>query len=102
MANRTTTYPQAIGLASTWEPEDGEGSRRRWARTITWSSVWESPTSKGGRNTAPVHVGMREFREIFLFPFEAAVREAEVKEDQLLRRAASTYRPSKRVSYPRL
>jgi len=45
---------------------------------------------------------MREFREIFLFPFEAAVREAEVKEDQLLRRAASTYRPSKRVSYPRL
>lgn len=32
--------------------------------------------SEGGRNIAPVHVGAREFREIFLFPFEVAVRAA--------------------------
>ncbi len=31
---------------------------------------------EGGRNAAPVHYGEREFREIFLFPFEAAIREA--------------------------
>jgi len=30
--------------------------------------------SEGGRNQAPVHVPPREFREIFLFPFEAAVK----------------------------
>lgn len=29
---------------------------------------------EGGRNCAPVHVASREFREIFLFPFEAAVK----------------------------
>jgi beta-glucosidase len=32
--------------------------------------------SEGGLNWAPVHVGPREFREVLLFPFEAAVREA--------------------------
>lgn len=32
--------------------------------------------SEGGRNIAPVHIGVREFREIFLFPFEVAVRAA--------------------------
>ena len=33
---------------------------------------------EGGRNTAPVHVGEREFRETHLYPFEAAVKEAKV------------------------
>ncbi len=32
--------------------------------------------SEGGRNCAPVHMGRRELREIFLLPFEAAVKEA--------------------------
>jgi beta-glucosidase len=32
--------------------------------------------SEGGRNWAPVHLGWRELREIFLFPFEVAIREA--------------------------
>lgn len=32
--------------------------------------------SEGGRNHAPVHVGPREFREVFLYPFEMAVKEA--------------------------
>lgn len=30
---------------------------------------------EGGRNCAPVHVGPRELRDVFLFPFEAAVKE---------------------------
>ncbi|WP_422398140.1 glycoside hydrolase family 3 N-terminal domain-containing protein [Sulfolobus tengchongensis] len=29
---------------------------------------------EGGRNIAPVHVGNRELREVFLFPFEVAVK----------------------------
>ena len=32
--------------------------------------------SEGGRNQAPVHVPPRAFREVFLFPFEAAIKEA--------------------------
>ncbi len=32
--------------------------------------------SEGGRNQAPVHVPTREFREVCLFPFEAAIKEA--------------------------
>jgi beta-glucosidase len=31
---------------------------------------------EGGLNRAPAHVGARELRDVFLFPFEAAVREA--------------------------
>ncbi len=31
---------------------------------------------EGGRNTAPVHIGIRELKEIHLYPFEAAIREA--------------------------
>lgn len=31
---------------------------------------------EGGLNWAPVHVGERELREVYLFPFEAAVKEA--------------------------
>ncbi|HSV32330.1 MAG TPA: glycoside hydrolase family 3 N-terminal domain-containing protein [Atribacteraceae bacterium] len=32
--------------------------------------------SEGGRNLAPGRVGERELREVFLFPFEAAIKEA--------------------------
>ena len=35
--------------------------------------------SEGGRNQAPVHVPPREFREVFLFPFEAAIRLADAR-----------------------
>ncbi len=35
--------------------------------------------SEGGRNQAPVHVPPREFREVFLFPFEAAVKLADAR-----------------------
>ena len=34
--------------------------------------------SAGGRNLAPVHVGRRELEDVFLLPFEVAVRDARV------------------------
>ena len=130
-ARGATTFPQAIGLASTWNVELMEevttyigkqirsiGSSQglspvldvardaRWGRTE--ETLGEDPylvarmgvayvkglqgedpktgvaaTPKhfaghgypeGGRNLGPVHVGQREFREVFLFPFETAVK----------------------------
>lgn len=35
--------------------------------------------SEGGRNLCPVHVGEREMKDIFLFPFEACVKVAKLK-----------------------
>jgi len=132
MAYGATTFPQAIGLASTWDPEILQkitGVIRRQMRSIgahqglapvldvardpRWgrneetygedpylvarmgvsyvkglqgddlsSGVIATPKhfaahgfSEGGRNQASVHVPPREFREVYLFPFEAAVRE---------------------------
>lgn len=131
MAPTATSFPQAIGLASTWDPDIVYsvanaireqtlliGARQclapvldvcrdpRWGRTE--ETYGEDPylvasmgvayirglqggdlsrgviaTAKhfaahgfpeGGRNIAPVHVGEREFREVFLYPFEAAVK----------------------------
>lgn len=133
MAWGATNFPQAIGLASSWNPElVGEvastirrqmkavGAHQglapvldvardpRWGRVEEtygeepylvalmgvsyvrglqgedWSSrILATPKHfaahgfpEGGRNCAPVRVGAREFREVFLLPFEAAVREA--------------------------
>ena len=135
-ARGATTFPQAIGLASTWDPAlmrritttirkqvRAIGASQglspvldvlrdpRWGRTE--ETLGEDPylvarmgvayikglqgddpceglaaTPKhfaahgfpeGGRNTAPVHVGEREFREVFLFPFEAAVKVAKAR-----------------------
>lgn len=131
MARGATVFPQAIGLASTWNPqlieEVASIIRRqmrasgvhqglapvldvvrdpRWGRTE--ETYGEDPYlvarmgvayvkglqgedlrtgviatvkhfaahgfPEGGRNCAPVHVAPREFREVFLFPFEAAVK----------------------------
>jgi len=133
MAFGATTFPQAIGLASTWNPDLIErvtsvirrqmraiGTHQglapvldvardpRWGRTeetfgedqylvasigVAYirglqgddlsSGVIATPKHfaahgfpEGGRNCAPVHVSPRELREVFLFPFEAAVRVA--------------------------
>ncbi|MBS7648855.1 glycoside hydrolase family 3 C-terminal domain-containing protein [Candidatus Bathyarchaeota archaeon] len=133
MAYGATTFPQAIGLASTWDPSLVQnvtaairrqmraiGAHQglapvldvvrdpRWGRTeetlgedqylvasmgVAYirglqgdslsSGVVATPKHfaahgfpEGGRNCAPVHVSPREFREVFLFPFEAAIREA--------------------------
>ena len=135
MTNRATTFPQAIGMASTWNPGliqkittvirkqmKSAGVHHglspvldvcydpRWGRTE--ETLGEDPylvasmgvayvkglqgkslkdgiiaTGKhfaahgfleGGRNLAPVHTGERELRDIFLFPFEACVKEAQL------------------------
>lgn len=134
-AKGATIFPQAIGLASTWEPELIETMTKtiriqlksinvhqglapvldvardpRWGRTE--ETYGEDPylvaamgkayisglqgddlkngiaatikhfagysASQGGLNWAPAHIPAREFREVFLFPFEVAVREARV------------------------
>ncbi|MGQ9513752.1 MAG: glycoside hydrolase family 3 N-terminal domain-containing protein [Thermoproteota archaeon] len=133
MARGATTFPQAIGLASTWDVElvqrisstireqmrvtgasqglspvldvardprwgrteetfgedpylvasigaayvkglQGEDLRRGVLATVKHFAAHGFP--EGGRNCATVHVPQRELREIFLFPFEAAVKEA--------------------------
>jgi beta-glucosidase len=131
LAKGATSYPQAIALASTWDPdlvqtmtsEIGQlvsriGSHHglapvldvsrepRWGRveetfgedeylvarmgvsyvrglqgknfrnriTATLKHFAGHGYSEGGRNCAPVHLGMRELRETFLFPFEAVIK----------------------------
>ena len=128
-----TTFPQMIGLASTFQPELAEkmtrviraqllaiGARQalapvldiardpRWGRTE--ETFGEDPTlashfgmayvrgmqgddlsegvlatgkhfiahslSEGGRNCNPVHVGWRELYEVYMAPFQAAIRDA--------------------------
>ncbi|MEM0219129.1 MAG: glycoside hydrolase family 3 N-terminal domain-containing protein [Thermoproteota archaeon] len=135
MANTATTFPQAIGLASTWNPDiiyevtsvirtqmryvgahQGLSPVLDVARDPRWGRIEETlgedpylvasigesyikglqgedikngivatakhfaghSFSEGGRNLAPVHVSPREFREVFLFPFEVAVKNAKV------------------------
>jgi beta-glucosidase len=136
MADGATVFPQAIGLASTWDTEAIEAMteviRQQMraagahqglspvldvARDPRWGRVEETfgedpylvasmatsyvrglqgkdltkgifatlkhfaghSFSEGGRNCAPIHVGGRELWDIFLFPFEAAVRETNAK-----------------------
>jgi len=133
MAKGATVFPQAIGVASTWQPElveaMGDVIRQQMrsvgghhalapvldiARDARWGRVEETfgedpylvaqmgmayvrgiqgPTlangvvatgkhfvgygmSEGGLNWAPPHIMPRELRETYLYPFEAAVREA--------------------------
>ncbi|HVU09913.1 MAG TPA: glycoside hydrolase family 3 N-terminal domain-containing protein [Phototrophicaceae bacterium] len=135
MARDATVFPQAIGVASTWEPEIVEAMAdviREQMRSVgahhalspvldvtrdaRWGRVEETfgedpylvarlgvayvkgiqgeslasgvvatgkhfvgyGMSEGGLNWAPPHFGRRELREIYLFPFEAAVREAKL------------------------
>ena len=133
LAKGTTCFPQAIGMASTWEPElinkmtdiirgqlRAMGAHQglapvldvvrdqRWGRceetfgedpylvarmavsyvkglqgddlktgiVATLKHFAGHSDSEGGRNLAPVHIGKREFNDVFLFPFEAGVKEA--------------------------
>jgi beta-xylosidase len=132
MARGSTVFPQAIGLASTWEPELSEaladtvraqmravGAHQglspvldvcrdpRWGRTeetfgedpylvarmgvafvrglqsddlrtgvvATGKHLVGYGASEGGLNWAPTHIGTRELHDVYLHPFEAAVRE---------------------------
>ncbi|MDW8214376.1 MAG: glycoside hydrolase family 3 N-terminal domain-containing protein [Roseiflexaceae bacterium] len=133
LANGATSFPQIIGVASTWEPELVEAMTRvirqqmravgvhhglapvldiardpRWGRTeetfgedpyltsvmgaayirglqgAGWSEGVMATgkhfvgysASEGGLNWAPAHITARELREVYLAPFEAAVRAA--------------------------
>ncbi len=133
MARDSTIFPQAIGLASTWQPELASsladavrvqmramGAHQglspvldicrdpRWGRTeetfgedphlvarmgvafvsglqgdnLTDGVIATSKhfvgygASEGGLNWAPSHLGARELRDVYLYPFEAAVRSA--------------------------
>ena len=135
-ARGATTFPQAIGMASTWDPalmEEMTGLIRKQVRAVgatqglspvldvardprwgrTEETLGEDPylvarmgvayinglqgddatqglaatpkhfaahgLPEGGRNMGPVHVGPREFREVYLFPFEAAVKVAKAR-----------------------
>src|SRR5664279_767655 len=135
MARGASVFPQAIGVASTWEPELVEamadvirlqmrsvGAHHALApvldiaRDARWGRVEETcgedpyltarlgvayvkgiqgetlksgivatgkhfvgyGMSEGGLNWAPPHITQRELREVYLFPFEAAVREAKL------------------------
>ncbi|MEZ4666419.1 MAG: glycoside hydrolase family 3 N-terminal domain-containing protein [Anaerolineae bacterium] len=130
-----TTYPQAIGLAATWEPEEIKNMAneiRRQMRAVgahhalapvldvchdpRWGRIEETfgedpflisaigtayvnglqssdwtqgilgtakhfvghSISEGGRNWATVHIPARELREIYLTPFKAAIKEANI------------------------
>lgn len=132
MAREATVFPQAIGVASAWEPElveaMGDVIRTQMrsvgahhalapvldvARDARWGRVEETcgedpyliarlgvayvrgmrgkdlkdgivttgkhfvgyGMSEGGMNWAPPHLAWREMREVYLFPFEAAIRE---------------------------
>jgi beta-glucosidase len=135
MARGATVFPQAIGVASTWEPglvETMAAVIRTQMRSVgahhalsplldvtrdaRWGRVEETfgedpclvaslgvayvkglqgdnldcgvvatakhfvgyGMSEGGMNWAPAHISRRELREVYLFPFEAAVREAKL------------------------
>ena len=133
MARGATVFPQAIGVASTWEPElvrqmtdviraqmRSVGAHHALApvldvtRDARWGRVEETfgedpylvsrmgvayvrglqgddlrqgivatgkhfvgyGMSEGGMNWAPAHLSERDMHEVFLLPFEAAIREA--------------------------
>lgn len=133
MAFGATVFPQAIGVASTWEPELVEAMAKvirnqmravgahhalspvvDVARDARWGRVEETfgedpqlvacmgaayirglqgdslangviattkhfvgyGASEGGMNWAPPHLAPRELREVYLYPFEVAVKEA--------------------------
>lgn len=53
-----------------------QGPNRQEGLAATGKHFAAHGMPEGGLNWAPVHVGPRELREVFLFPFEAAVKEA--------------------------
>ena len=136
MARGATIFPQAIGLASTWEPtlvealadavrsqmrasgmHQGLGPVLDVCRDPRWGRLEETfgedpylvgrmgvafvrglqgedirsgvvatvkhfvgyGASEGGMNWTPPHIGARELRDVYLHPFEAAVRVARVR-----------------------
>ena len=55
----------------------GEDLSQGVIATVKHFAAHGSP--EGGRNTAPVHISDRRLREVFLYPFEAAIRYGKAK-----------------------
>jgi beta-glucosidase len=104
MAYGSTSFPQVLGLASTWDPEliglafqaagdemasSGVNQAINGLQGTSWTidrhhvmatakhfAAHGQPES--GTNTAPANFSERDLRETFLVPFRAAVEEAQV------------------------
>lgn len=66
--------PYLVGVMATRYVQGLQGPKRDLLATLK-HYVGHS-FSEGGRNHAPVHVGWRELNDVFLLPFEMAVRQA--------------------------
>lgn len=67
--------PYLVGVMATRYVKGLQGDRRDFLATLKHFAGHSA--SEGGRNHAPVHVGPREFNDIFLLPFEMAVKLAD-------------------------
>ncbi|HTH76260.1 MAG TPA: glycoside hydrolase family 3 N-terminal domain-containing protein [Trinickia sp.] len=67
--------PYLVGVMATRYVKGLQGDRRDILATLKHFAGHSA--SEGGRNHAPVHVGPREFNDIFLLPFEMAVKLAD-------------------------
>jgi beta-glucosidase len=86
MTNTIRAQLLAIGARQGLAPVLDVARDPRWGRVE--ETFGEDPTlvsnfvghslSQGGLNCAPVHVGMREIYEIYLAPFQAAIRDADL------------------------
>jgi beta-glucosidase len=64
--------PYLVGVMATRYVLGLQGERRDLLATLKHFAGHSA--SEGGRNHAPVHIGPREFNDIFLLPFEMAVK----------------------------
>ena len=66
--------PYLVGVLATRYVRGLQGSDRTLLATLKHCAGHSS--SEGGRNHAPVHMGWRELNDVFLLPFEMAVKQA--------------------------
>jgi beta-glucosidase len=64
--------PYLVGVMATRYVVGLQGERRDLLATLKHFAGHSA--SEGGRNHAPVHIGPREFNDVFLLPFEMAVK----------------------------
>ena len=64
--------PYLVGVMGTRYVSGLQGERRDLFATLKHFAGHSA--SEGGRNHAPVHIGPREFNDVFLLPFEMAVK----------------------------
>jgi beta-glucosidase-like glycosyl hydrolase len=66
--------PYLVGVVATRYVRGLQGTKRDFLATLKHFAGHSF--SEGGRNHAPVHLGWRELNDIFLLPFEMAVKQA--------------------------